>query len=804
MLKFLLFLSFFTAIFYQNVKAQKVSCQVLDQNSGKPLAFVNIRFDDSQSGATTDINGRVELDNRITTLHFFYIGYRDTLVIMPKGKSFFEVNMKPAVIDLAEVVILPGENPAHRIILLAIKNRKKNRPENLHSFSYVSYNKMIFTAEPDTTKLVTNDSLPLDSSEFRLNKFINKQHFLLLESVSKRSYLEGKSHELVKVSRVSGLKDPSFMMLATQFQSFSFYEPQFTILGKNYINPLITGSISNYFYQLEDTLYQGCDTVFIITFRPLKNKSFDGMKGFVYVNTDGYAVQNVIAEPYSAEPGFGVKIQQLYEKIDRKAWFPTQLNTSLSFNTISINDKPMIGIGTTYLDSILIDPPLQRSLFRGKVSFEVAKNSTKVEETILNSYRKDSLTQRDINTYLFMDSLGKAQHFDRRLKTLQILSTGKIPYKIFSIPINQLVRFNEFEKWRFGLALETNDRLSKYFMMGGYLAWSTSDRVLKYGGELAITPKPNSDFSIKFNYINDLEESGAIHSFGRLSSLNSEIYRSILVDKMNRNETVSGAVQFRVFKYFLWNIGAEYSEKKVTDHYLYQIAKSEQVAVLGSDFNLLLFSGGFRFAWGEKLVRNSDKLLSLGTRFPVINIQFSHFIKNIFGDFEYNRFDFQADKIFRMRYLGQSNLQLKAGMTDRTLPAYLSFIGPASYRHFYVYSINSFNTMRINEFLSDRFIAVFWQHNFGKVIFTKNKLFTPDWLIVNNFGWGDLFSPEKHQNIGFKTMEKGYMETGFLLDKITTSAFTSLGFGVFYRYGPYAFTTVKENLAYRLVVGFNF
>jgi hypothetical protein len=777
---------------------------VYDMESQKPLPFVNIRFDQTKQGCTSDIDGRFEVPAHIQKLHLFYVGYLDTVIELPKGKNYVRIGMQRFVQELSEVEIFPGINPAHRIIELAIKNRKKNRPEHLNSFSYVSYNKMVFTAEPDSGLLIVNDSTGIDSSEYYFNKFIKEQHFLLMESVSKRSYLEGRDHELVKASRVSGLKKPFFMMLATQFQSFSFYEPQFTILGTNYINPLSPGSTRNYFFLLQDTIYDQDDSVFIISFRPLKNKTFDGMKGLLYIHTDGYAVQNVIAEPYQDQAEFGIKIQQLYEKIDGKAWFPTQLNTTLTFSSVEVNDKPIMGFGTTYLDSIKIDPPLKRSMFRGKVNFEVAKGSEKVADTTWDNYRIDTLSQRDRRTYAFMDSVGREYKIDRKITALRILATGKIPLWKFSIPINRLIMFNEYEKFRLGLGIETNERISHYFQVGGYFAYGTGDQEWKYGGELNVTPKPNSDFEVLLGYKKDVEESGSSYQFANISAFNSEIYREVLVNKMNKSEDIYGRLQWRMWRFFLWKVGAEYAQKASVDYYLYQSAQHNQITLLRPDFDVFALHLEMKMAWGEALFRSPYQLMSLGTKKPVLQLHYERGIINSMGALEYNRIDFQLDKVFYMKYLGKSRVQLRGGWIDRSLPWYLLYNSLGSYMDFYIHTDNSFNTMRINEFLSDRYAALFWQHDFGRLIFKNNKYFTPDWVWVNNIGWGALQNPNDHKNLSFNTMEKTYMETGLILNKIISSGISSIGFGVYYRYGPYSLPSVEDNFSYRLSVGYNF
>jgi hypothetical protein len=72
--------------------------------------------------------------------------------------------------------------------------------------------------------------------------------------------------------------------------------------------------------------------------------------------------------------------------------------------------------------------------------------------------------------------------------------------------------------------------------------------------------------------------------------------------------------------------------------------------------------------------------------------------------------------------------------------------------------------------------------------------------LVTNVGWGKLPQASMHQNIVFKTMEKGYYESGLLLHRIINTNLMGLGFGVYYRYGPYQFEKTSNNIAYKLAI----
>ena len=57
------------------------------------------------------------------------------------------------------------------------------------------------------------------------DSLFNKQHAFITETVTERDYLyPEKTKEKIKAVKISGLKNPMFVLIASQFQSFSFYK----------------------------------------------------------------------------------------------------------------------------------------------------------------------------------------------------------------------------------------------------------------------------------------------------------------------------------------------------------------------------------------------------------------------------------------------------------------------------------------------------------------------------------------------------------------------------------------------------
>ena len=112
--------------------------------------------------------------------------------------------------------------------------------------------------------------------------------------------------------------------------------------------------------------------------------------------------------------------------------------------------------------------------------------------------------------------------------------------------------------------------------------------------------------------------------------------------------------------------------------------------------------------------------------------------------------------------------------------------------------------MRMNEFMSDRYLSLYFTHNFGSLLFKKGK-FQPELAISTTLGFGSFKGdPDKHYNITYRTMELGYYESGLMIHNILDLNFFNIGLGAFYRYGPYSLAKTGDNFAYKFSINFPF
>jgi hypothetical protein len=210
-----------------------------------------------------------------------------------------------------------------------------------------------------------------------------------------------------------------------------------------------------------------------------------------------------------------------------------------------------------------------------------------------------------------------------------------------------------------------------------------------------------------------------------------------------------------------------------------------------------------RYAFREKITQIGRVKYHEGTKYPLIQANIIKGITAFDGEYSYNKFETKITDNIKTRTIGETSICIVGGIVLGEIPAPILYNGHGSYYKFSIVSDNSFGTMRMNEFYSDRFLSIFLKQDFGNLLF-KSKKFNPKIALVNNFGIGSLSDKGKH-NFPEKisTLEKGYFETGIHFNNILTQPFFGYGIGVYYRYGAYSYNKTAANFAYKFSLTIN-
>jgi hypothetical protein len=174
------------------------------------------------------------------------------------------------------------------------------------------------------------------------------------------------------------------------------------------------------------------------------------------------------------------------------------------------------------------------------------------------------------------------------------------------------------------------------------------------------------------------------------------------------------------------------------------------------------------------------------------------------NDFDFGKIDFRFEYQKKFNSNQKISLLIEAGKAFGEVPL----------THLYNHSPNnlnkdkiiqritfagrdSFETMYFNEFFSDKYAYIHLKHYFPK--WQISRQIKPVLCLVSRYGIGDLEHKERHSEILFKKLEKGFYESGFELNQI----YKGLGFTAFYRYGPNQLPSFEDNIAIKLSLQIN-
>jgi len=263
---------------------------VVDDATGDALPFVNIYFQNTTVGTSSDVDGKYKIKARHhnDTLVFSMIGFHDVKAYVEHGKKYrLIIRLKENSQTLSEVVITPDENPAHVILRNIIKNKRKNNPERFDEFNCQTYTmlsasinnatkenlKLILPGALTKTLPITTDSLGRAILPFYLSEKISDNYKNKKDGISqtKRVYK--------KVKAVIGLDDMDIEDYDNSLSAeLNFYKNFVELLGHTFISPLASNGLAFYKYYIDDSTVVNNHIYYRIKFvaRHKKDLAFNG------------------------------------------------------------------------------------------------------------------------------------------------------------------------------------------------------------------------------------------------------------------------------------------------------------------------------------------------------------------------------------------------------------------------------------------------------------------------------------------------------------------------------------------------
>jgi hypothetical protein len=422
-------------------------------------------------------------------------------------------------------------------------------------------------------------------------------------------------------------------------------------------------------------------------------------------------------------------------------------------------------------------------------------------QSLFPGYKYQPLSQIDSSDYRLIDSLDNARILGERLKLMDALISGNTPVGIFNLDYKKLINYNEFEGIRIGIGLATNKKISSHFSLGGYITYGFNDHAIKYGASIQLFPYWSSVTKLIFQYHNDVSEVGGYHFLDEYIFNQSEIFRNLDIDRMLYIHEFETDLSFKALKYFKINFYANITDK-ILPGYIFTPAAADYNGY-ESTFHFTEIGMNMKIAFYEKFITSpGGRLIATENNYPDIWLNIRKGIPLAGSDFNYTKYELKVMQIIPAFLFGQSKFVFVAGKIYGDIPITDLYNGHASYAPVTIDAENTFATMRMDEFYTSGFTSLFFRQKFRPLF--NYPFFHPNFTLAANAGFGQLSNAGHHAPVILSTFNHGYYESGILINNLLISgSLINLGFGVFYRYGPYSFSNISDNFSYRVTLDFN-
>jgi Family of unknown function (DUF5686) len=706
------------------------------------------------------------------------------------------------------------ENLVTTIIQLQSKNQIKT-PD----FSYTFYEKSIISANPDSIsasidtvfKNKRKTKFIIDSSSYKFKKIITKQHIYQTEKVAKISFKKGKKKETIIGLKMAGLKQPVYELLGQEFMPFDLSKKQLKILQFTFQNPFSTDGALKYKFEITDTLIKPNANEIVLQFELKKSIKKNKLKGVAIVDLKTNAITKIT---FLINSIINVKAETIFSSFNtEKSWFPISQNILITKGkgkqnidflgeTIQFDNLPNTTKKYDYSNDLFVKIYRDYSNYnftqlqnRQRYQIQIDKSAIKTNTAFFNTISNDTLDIRSQNTYQTLDSLVTATKIEKKIYFGKKIINGQIPIGWFDFRARDIFKYNNYEGFRLGLGIATNDRFSTYYRLFGYGAYGTKDGVFKSQLGSAFRISKNTDSWISGSFTDDIIE------FADLSLI-ADNKRFRLIDPRPFNLSTfynHQSYELTFESKFISKIETTFklSRSRINPLFDYEfIAPSKSYKI----YNLTLATLSLEWSPNSRFLQAPQEILEVEKGFPKIILQVSHTIPNVLSEnIEFTKIDARVYQEKKHLSGQKTTFLLQGGISLGNAPlSHLYSVAPNNLDRDAILSRitfankTSFETMYFNEFFSDRYSLFQLKHYFNK--FQISKTIKPILVVGSKVAFGGFSHPENHQGITFKTMEKGFYESGFELQNI----FKGFGLSTYYRYGPYQLSTFDQNIAIKL------
>lgn len=375
---------------------------VLDE-AGNSLPYVNIYLAQSTKGTTSNAEGRfqLELSAGQQVLVFQYLGFEKYYLkkeITVGNWDTVKVTLQANSLNLSEVVVQGGEDPAYQIIREAIAQRKAHlyQVDAYQCEVYIKGVQQLLKAPKRVMGREVDLNFALDSNR--------RGVVYLSESVTTLSYQQPNTYkEEMHASKYSGNSN-GFSWNSARAMDFSCYRNQVDVNGAMVLSPIAQNALAYYNYRLEGSFEDEGALVHKIAVLP-KNALSATFRGHIYIVDEDWRIHST--DLYSL--GKAINIAVLDTLWLEQSYLPVNDSIHLIFSNrirfgINILGFDLTGVFTGVFSDYRLNPDFPPKFFNVEV-FTVEDSANQKNQSFWDNLRPIPLSPLERNDYAIKDSL---------------------------------------------------------------------------------------------------------------------------------------------------------------------------------------------------------------------------------------------------------------------------------------------------------------------------------------------------------------------------------------------------------------
>jgi len=776
----------------------QVSGFILDQ-SGEPLPGASVLLRNTTRGVTTNTTGYFHLVSTpdTFTLVISYVGSK-TKYIQAKRNSRLRITLEEEVIEMAEVVIKSGENPAIPIIRKAIEKRKE-LADIRDRYRTTAYTKGVILSKNGYDRLKSLGAV--DSTEVRDSA--GNIIMYLAESLTEYTKIGNDTKEKILSSRRSG-DTKGIALNFIRFFNVDF-TGNFIPFQKNVVNPIGNAAFQYYNYELEGSYYEGLQKYYKIRVIP-KRREEAVLFGNIYIADNYFTLKQV--DLYTRGPNVGLElvdtltIKQSFIRIDGfEKWMP--LSQLMAFNAgfFGINfEGSFIGM---YNDYQLLNG--DEKIEDKQTIIEFDKLATRKSEVYWDSLRPLKLTEGELLDYKKRDSIALVHESPAYLDSMDRIANRFKPIHIFtrytfrnsvrnySLSAGNLIMGLRFDAVQ-GFSVRPDVTFNKYwkerfnnFRITARPIYGFSEKKLRYEGLISWQHRGVKAYRILLRNGNTADNYNTLEPITPLANEYSSLvfknnyirfYDNTYVSleglfRLSPGITIEGGLKAQHREGLLNH--TNYSFRLKEKDYAFNYPDAWGTDDINSISNAYTTHVTFRWQPGNKIIQLPEEAFVVGSGKPVFEVASVNAWALEEGDARYDRINFNIKNInIPLAVFGKLSGNIHSGMFYGSRPEYR-----LDYAHFpgnlvYVKNTNTYLDAfkRISYYqysTNDKYLTWFGEWNLGGYLFKKIPL-------LNKTGFEEVFAIN-----GLVTPEAGTrIEISAGIDRIGIGSFRLFRFDYFW------------------------